>query len=699
MYLSELKLWNFRKYGNGDHLHRITKETKPDLVVEFKPTLNVLIGENDSGKTAIIDAIKYVLNTKSLEVLRLEDKDFFENIFEGKRVRATELRIECKFKYFTPPQAGSFLEWIGFDRANDYELTVWLSATRTKENRIITNIKAGSDDEGVQLDGEARENLKVTYLKPLRDALSELTPGYKSRLAQILGGHDVFKAKQTEDPDEKGKHELEKKAKEANNIIRDYFKPTESGKKNVTIEEIQSRLGEFSSYLEEEKGKLKDGEFDEIISRFGSTLNLLKQGSNSKNEGAQITDDIYSNLKALSFDGYNAEPAIEITDEELSDILKTLKLVNDSNKAGLGSLNKLYMAAEFLLLKQSKGRELQLALIEEIEAHLHPQAQLKVIDALQNNKNLNKGQLILTTHSTTLASKVKLDNLILCHRNDVYPMFNDGKHTKLDQRDYEFLERFLDATKANLFFAKGVIMVEGDAENILIPTIAEIIKRPLHDYGVSIVNIGSTAFMRYAKIFQRKDGKILDIPVACVTDLDVSLIKNKDGDLVPKKGNTIEYHSGLNSNQKKSIEAKLSKVKVFISSLWTLEFDILKNESITRGLLYQSILEAKLVKSREKKYFGLSPKDVDLRKDMASRQLSTMNETLDVNHTAYRIFSKYFTGNDSISKAVTAQRFAHHLMQEKEKVKTIIETAPEFEYIREAIYYVTKRPDDEPNNN
>lgn len=699
MYLSELKLWNFRKYGSGDHLHSISNETKPDIIVEFRQTLNVLVGENDSGKTAIIDAIKFVLNTKSLEGLRLEDKDFHENISSsGRRVRATKLRIECKFKKLESSEAGSFLEWVGFDKKSDYELCVWLSATRTKENRIIINIKAGADDEGVQLDGEARENLKVTYLKPLRDALSELTPGYKSRLAQILGGHEVFKAKQTEDPDEKWKHELENKAREANNIIRDYFKPTESGRKHITIEEIQTRLGEFLNYLEEEKDKLKDGEFDEIISRFGSTLKLLKQGSNSKNEGAQITDDIYSNLKALSFDGYNSEPAIEITDEELSDILKTLKLVSDSNKAGLGSLNKLYMAAEFLLLKQSKGRELQLALVEEIEAHLHPQAQLKVIDALQNNRNLNKGQLILTTHSTTLASKVKLDNLILCHGNDIYPMFNDGKRTKLEQRDYEFLDRFLDATKANLFFARGVIMVEGDAENILIPTIAEIIKRPLHDYGVSIVNVGSTAFMRYAKIFQRVDGKTLNIPVACITDLDIKQKIQKNGKII-----TVKRKSGKIKILPTSGEEKLKKqkiegdhVKVFVSPLWTLEHDILNSEELTRALLFQSVLEAQLIENRDN-YSGLDIKDEQKRVVVAGKFLDTNNGKTK-EWIACKIYSNYLE-NNKVSKAITAQRFAYHLLEKSEEVKTIIETAPEFKYIREAIYYVTKLPENEPNNN
>ena len=66
----------------------------------------------------------------------------------------------------------------------------------------------------------------------------------------------------------------------------------------------------------------------------------------------------------------------------------------------------------------------------------------------------------------------------------------------------QFLERFLDATKANLFFAKGLIMVEGDAENLLIPAIAQLIGKNLYQYGVSVVNVGSTAYKRYVNIFK-----------------------------------------------------------------------------------------------------------------------------------------------------------------------------------------------------
>jgi len=96
----------------------------------------------------------------------------------------------------------------------EYELTVRLTATR-KDQSIFTYIRAGQDNEGTQLEGEAREYLKVTYLKPLRDALSELTPGYKSRLAEILGGHSIFKDEK-DDQGNRIQHKLEEKTEKAN---------------------------------------------------------------------------------------------------------------------------------------------------------------------------------------------------------------------------------------------------------------------------------------------------------------------------------------------------------------------------------------------------------------------------------------------------------------------------------------------------
>ena len=58
MFLSELKIWNFRKYGfNGDSF----ENSKPGISIQFHKGMNVLIGENNSGKTTIIDAIRFTL--------------------------------------------------------------------------------------------------------------------------------------------------------------------------------------------------------------------------------------------------------------------------------------------------------------------------------------------------------------------------------------------------------------------------------------------------------------------------------------------------------------------------------------------------------------------------------------------------------------------------------------------------------------
>ena len=102
MYLHTLKLWNFRKYGSDKFDLSI-----PDLVVPFQNGLNVLIGENDSGKTAILDAIKLVLKTHAYEWIKVESTDFCNN--------ADKLRIELEFRGLEPNEAKNFIEWLGWE--------------------------------------------------------------------------------------------------------------------------------------------------------------------------------------------------------------------------------------------------------------------------------------------------------------------------------------------------------------------------------------------------------------------------------------------------------------------------------------------------------------------------------------------------------------------------------------------------------
>ena len=458
MFLSELKLWNFRKYGQATNEIDIRN---PNLSINFNGGLNLLIGENESGKSTIIDAIRLILHTQTYEYPRIYEDDFH---YDGSRYRS-KLRIECIFKGFSDSEAGQFLEWIGFNGDNEYELRVWLDSEMNDDNKIVTDIRAGADETGTRMDSNAANRLRIIYLKPLRDAETEMSSGKRSRFAQLLKSHSLFNITM----EQKENHPLVNASKQAKNDIESYFKPS------VT--------------QTEETDSPQSGE---IIT------NAIKQ---------------YLNM----FSGECKEPSVTAMGTKLWQILQQLNLTVDHDQTSLGVLNLLYMAAEMIMIEDNKSPCLRLVAVEELEAHLHPNYQLNVLRAIEQSKNM---QFILTTHSTVVGASTKLDNLIICKDKAVYPIKD---YSNLGSDDKQFLGRFLEYTKANLFFCKGVIIVEGDSENLLVPAIAEIVLgRPLHSFGVSIVNVGSKALMRYAKIFEPKKGQQpMNMKVALLYDGDI----------------------------------------------------------------------------------------------------------------------------------------------------------------------------------
>lgn len=514
MYISELRLWNFRKYG-GDGFDL----DSPHLVVPFKKGMNVLIGENDSGKTAIIDAIKYVLKTNAFESIRLQQDDFHN---DERRLRI-ELHIadmtEEEARYFTeiskPPEG---------DARGLATMRLVLEATRIDGHIQPYEVKGGNDVDGHSLDAQMKENLRVTYLKPLRDAEGELTAKKNSRLSQILQSHELLKQ-----PADGSEHKLITIIKQANEEIEAWFANDEGG--DVSI-----------------KKQIK-GVIDGFLKLF-------------------ISEE--------------AESQFILADPTIKSILERIAIsVIESKNLGLGTLNRLFMATELLHLRK-KGDHLKVCLIEELEAHIHPQAQMKVISALQKEK---KVQFILTTHSPNITSKVKLgadedvNNILICNSNLVFPMGKD--HTRLDKKDYKYLDTFLDVTKSNLFFAKGVIIVEGWAEEILIPTIASKLGIDFTLREISIVNVGSTAYLHFSRIFMRSKGPEMNVKCAIITDLDIK----------PDDDNREE-----NENKKKdSINNSLGNplpgnVKLFLAKEWTLEWCLYKSPMLSE-LFKDSVAE------------------------------------------------------------------------------------------------------------
>ena len=297
MFLSELKIWNFRKYVSSG-------SDAPGLHLKLNKGLNLLVGENDSGKTAIIDAVKFVLQTQSYDYQRLEEEDFFlqPGIEPTDINRAKSLKIKCIFRGFDAEynEAANFLEWLGIEKNKDghdqYFLKVTLNAER-KDRKIIYDIKAGPDDEGTQLDGVARDFLRVTYLKPLRDAESELIPGRRSRLAQILKSHEAFSSVPEAD------HTITKIAEKANEQIEGYFKGKDENNSDIPDQSGKNLLSDINEYLKE---FFTEKEINKI---------------------AKFT----------------------ISGQSLSGILEKLILNLTEENSGLGSYNRLYIATELLL--------------------------------------------------------------------------------------------------------------------------------------------------------------------------------------------------------------------------------------------------------------------------------------------------------------------------------------------------------------
>lgn len=207
MYLSNIKLWNFRKFGNIGDINL----QHPNLNLSLTKGLNVLIGENDSGKSAILEAIKMVLKTHSYERLMWVKEDFYEG--------TDELRIELLIDGLTNSEAAHFTEWLGWTGDNPQRpiLRLICTARLIDDKPIIQEIRAGMDEAGTVIDSQAREYLKVTFLKPLRDAENELTAKKYSRLSQILEGHDLFKKGAG------GKESFEEYVATANNKIKEWF--------------------------------------------------------------------------------------------------------------------------------------------------------------------------------------------------------------------------------------------------------------------------------------------------------------------------------------------------------------------------------------------------------------------------------------------------------------------------------------------
>ncbi len=291
-------------------------------------------------------------------------------------------------------------------------------------------------------------------------------------------------------------------------------------------------------------------------------VDLLKDANKQINDSESIKDlanEITASFGEAAGKTYSMSVSLGLGTPTFTDITRGIKVLLsgygldniDPSRNGLGLNNVLFIS---MILRYFEQRRVdakmagQLLLIEEPEAHLHPQLQ-RVLVSMLLNKSV---QVFVTSHSTHVTSAIPLERQVVLTSTGsaATGSVRVAQIPGIDEKIGADLERYLDATRSTLLYARRVMLVEGPAEQFLIPPLVkQVMGIDLEDLGISVVPIYGTHFSVYAKLFgpegiQKKCAVVADgdlVPSDAVdtedaeSDVDVSTLRQlnvEENDLV-----------------------------------------------------------------------------------------------------------------------------------------------------------------------
>lgn len=515
------------------HIEIVNYKNLRSTRFEFNRGVNTIIGENDCGKSNAMTALRillddsYYYNTK-----RLKESDFSESLDDWK---GHWIIISAVFNNIT-------------EEDKNEEVCNYIIPKKENEEFLKSYIKCGDKDIGVI-------TLCIRPQKRIRKKLSEATDinqFNEIRKSIKLSDYEFYYTSraQTDFTDDKV----------YKNIVGDlengiYSNPDNDdtsilgGKINImdiqdhisiifidalrdVVHEMNKPTNPIRRIVETIESKIKSSEIEDIKGKISDLNSAISNVEQVASIGSKINDKLLDMIGMV----YSPEIALESgMKDDIKSISKFLSMKpsneNDIELLGLGHLNMIYIALKIVEYEVNRTRELiNIMIIEEPEAHIHTHIQRTLFDNLNITKNYT--QILLTTHSTHLSevSNINNVNIIKTNKNQSYVMNPMVELDKFGKKNLNLnnislskcIERYLDAKRSTLLFSKGVILVEGDGEEILIPNmVKKAFGVSLDELGIGLINVGSTSFEYIASLFS--DERI-NRYCAIVTDMDKQVV-------------------------------------------------------------------------------------------------------------------------------------------------------------------------------